>query len=229
MYIHSSKMKNVVVSIVGNIGSGKTTFGNNLLTDQNGYKFFQEPVDVWTNMKSNNLLKLFYDEPRKYCLPFQMTVLASFRNVFSQITKSSSDEVSRINFLERSHLDGLKVFAPTLVEGGLMSSVEFDTLSFVAESMFDENDRVDGYVYLRTDPELCFGRVKSRSRGEESSVNLCYLRSLNEKYEDWMFSEDCGNVLVIDNNVDRFSEQYTSYAKQVDKFVSKLCNETCNI
>jgi deoxyadenosine/deoxycytidine kinase len=150
-----------------------------------------------------------------------MTVLASFRNVFSEIRKNSA----QVNFVERSHLDGLKVFAPTLVEGGLMNSVEFDTLSYVAESMFDENDRVDGYVYLRTDPELCLKRVKSRSRSEESSVNLCYLQSLNDKYEEWMSSEDRGSVLVIDNNVDLFSEQYQSYAKQVEQFVVNLCNE----
>jgi deoxycitidine kinase len=167
-------------------------------------------------------LKLFYDKPKIYSLPFQITVLASFKHIFSKIRRTKNVS-NAINFVERSHLDGLEVFTPTLVDGGLMSEVEYDTLCYLAKCVLNENDNIDGYIYLKTDPDLCLERVKLRSRYEESPVCIEYIRTLHDKYEKWMSNLNSADVLVIDNNVDITSKQYSSYKKLVDEFCVQVC------
>lgn len=215
-------MDTPIISILGNIGSGKTTFANGLIKDENGYKFHQEPLHIWKNVNSHNLLKLFYDKPKKYSLSFQITVLGSFKQMFSNIRRTE-DVSTSINFVERSHLDGLEVFGPTLVEGDLMSNVEYETLRFLATCVLNENDNVDGFIYLKTDPELCFKRVMLRNRYEESPLCIEYIRTLHNKYEKWMSNVNSADVLVIDNNVDKTSKQYLSNKKLVDEFCERVC------
>ena len=45
---------------------------------------------------------------------------------------------------------------------------------------------VDLIVYLRTDPEVVFERIKKRSRNEEKTIPLDYLRCLHRLHERWL-------------------------------------------
>lgn len=71
-----SKGKNILLSIEGNIGAGKTTFLR-LLNENLGLPFeiVPEPVDDWQHFSGEtqniNLLELFYKEPKKYGYIFQ--------------------------------------------------------------------------------------------------------------------------------------------------------------
>ena len=75
-----------LVYIEGNIGTGKSTFVDNLkevLTkNYPNLKFavVQEPVDQWMSMKDSNgknLLEHFYSDQVKYSFPFQMNSFIS--------------------------------------------------------------------------------------------------------------------------------------------------------
>jgi deoxycitidine kinase len=44
----------------------------------------------------------------------------------------------------------------------------------------------DGFIYLRATPDTCHKRMMLRSRSEEGSVTLPYLRDLHEKHECWL-------------------------------------------
>ena len=41
-------------------------------------------------------------------------------------------------------------------------------------------------VYLRTSPETCLERIKTRNRPEEHSITLDYLYQLHECHEQWL-------------------------------------------
>ena len=65
--------KPVIVSIEGNIGSGKTTIIENLekhLIKDESIIFLREPLDVWEGVKDpktgENILQKFYADPEKY-------------------------------------------------------------------------------------------------------------------------------------------------------------------
>lgn len=60
-------------------------------------------------------------------------------------------------------------------------------------------------VYLRSDPQVCLHRIKTRNRREEqSTVDLDLLQSLDDLYERWITSDTCRDlrapVLLIDAN-----------------------------
>ena len=76
-----------IISIEGNIGSGKSTLVSLLKdtfenTKSNPYDviFLQEPVDEWENIKDsagNTMLEKFYQDQEKYSFPFQMMAYIS--------------------------------------------------------------------------------------------------------------------------------------------------------
>lgn len=41
-------------------------------------------------------------------------------------------------------------------------------------------------VYLRTDPEVAFQRIKTRNRFEEKDVTLEYIQHLHELHDKWL-------------------------------------------
>ena len=55
----------------------------------------------------------------------------------------------------------------------------------------------DGFIYLRATPDTCHKRMMLRSRAEEGSVTLHYLRDLHEKHECWLLSSEHGNHRLL--------------------------------
>lgn len=41
-------------------------------------------------------------------------------------------------------------------------------------------------VYLRTDPDVAFARVRTRARNEEGAVTAQYLREIHDLHEEWI-------------------------------------------
>lgn len=41
-------------------------------------------------------------------------------------------------------------------------------------------------VYLRTDPEVAYQRIKARNRSEEKDVPLEYIKHLHELHDNWL-------------------------------------------
>ena len=76
--------KPLYISIEGNIGSGKTTIMNALRTVCNESEigqhvvFIDEQVSEWIKPFDNegkSIIDLFYSDPSRYCLTFQLKVL----------------------------------------------------------------------------------------------------------------------------------------------------------
>jgi deoxyadenosine/deoxycytidine kinase len=67
-----------IISIEGNIGSGKSTLIKKLreLPEfQNGFTFLPEPVDEWNTIKDSDgitILEKYYSDQKKYAFSFQM-------------------------------------------------------------------------------------------------------------------------------------------------------------
>ena len=76
MQTPTNKFKIKIVSLEGNIGSGKTLLFNNLKENYKNNKkiiFLKEPVDEWEKIKDENgksILKNFYDDQEKFAFPF---------------------------------------------------------------------------------------------------------------------------------------------------------------
>lgn len=61
-----------IISIEGNLGAGKTT----LLSLLN-ISCIKEPVDEWENLKGTNILKNYYEDPKRWAFTFQLNAIHS--------------------------------------------------------------------------------------------------------------------------------------------------------
>lgn len=58
-------------------------------------------------------------------------------------------------------------------------------------------------VYLQTDPEILFQRIKSRNRKEEKNISKEYLQLLHALYENWFMNKNFpipAKILIINGN-----------------------------
>lgn len=80
-------------------------------------------------------------------------------------------------------------------------------------------------VYLRCLPSTCLNRVQKRQREEErTAVDINSLKSLHERYEDWLIKPLPGKlsakVVVVDANQD----EATVLAKVEQHLENLLCH-----
>ena len=80
----------IIISIEGNIGSGKSTLINLLKEKLNTVVYFvDEPVDEWNRIKMNNknLIEHFYKDNEKYGYLFQnFAYITKLKNIYEAST-----------------------------------------------------------------------------------------------------------------------------------------------
>ncbi len=93
----TAKQNQIIYSIEGNIGSGKSTFiklfrekyGNN-----KEFFFVDEPVKEWTQVKTKdgkNLIENFYQDMPRYSYIFQnFAYITRLKNLINAVEKSNS-------------------------------------------------------------------------------------------------------------------------------------------
>ena len=78
-----------------------------------------------------------------------------------------------------------------LFNSGNMKESEYLVLSewfnfLVSSPQMAMNFKVDQIIYLRTDPEIVYERIKNRNRLEENTIPLQYLIELHNLHEEWL-------------------------------------------
>ena len=173
-----------ILVIEGNIGAGKSTFLR-LLNEHLSIDPVFEPHDKWQNIgDGENLLEKFYTDIRRWAYTFQ--TYAFVTRVLEQ-EKQVKDCNTGVQVLERSVYSDRYCFAKNCYEMGVMQPLEWqlyrDWFNWLVEGY---TTKPTGFIYLKTDPEVCYNRLKKRNRHEEAAVPLDYLKRLNEKHEDWL-------------------------------------------
>lgn len=218
---------NKLVYIEGNIGTGKSTFVENLRhvisNNYPGLSFavVQEPVDQWMAMKDQNgknLLEHFYSDQVKYSFPFQMNSFISRVNaIYNTVTHdpgnmenppAQDEQLTLLNydivFVERSVFTDKYCFADMCHTSGKMNDIEYNIYnnwhSWLVRTF---NLYADGYVYLKTEPNVSYERIVKRLRSGEEAIPIEYLTELHNKHNEWLEREE--NVMTFD-----FTPDYTN-------------------
>jgi len=147
-----------MISIEGNIGVGKSSVLK--ILEGRGHTIREEQVHLWT------LLPLFYAEKKKYAFAFQLQVLTSYIG-------------ARADYMERSSMSALRIFAEMLLEDKFITPIDFTILEKICTRITESKT----HIYLRLDAEKCSERIKKRNRKGEETIDLQYLRKLEEKHD----------------------------------------------
>jgi deoxyadenosine/deoxycytidine kinase len=201
----STTLDFTILSIEGNIGSGKTTLMTNLREEYKNNPhviFLKEPVDEWATIQDASgvtILEKFYANQQVYSFAFQMMAYISRLNVLRQALKGLELGIKYTIITERSLNTDRYVFAKMLYETGKMEDVCYQIYLNWFDT-FSQEFPVHKVVYVKTAPEICHHRISKRAREGEDCIPLEYLQSCDKYHEDML--ENNQEKLVLDGNVD---------------------------
>jgi len=142
---------------------------------------------------------------------------------------------TNIQILERSVYSDRYCFAKNCFEMGNMSGLEWRLYQEWFSWLVDTYTvKPTGFIYLQTDPEVCYERMIKRSRSAESAVPLSYVELLHTKHEEWLlhkrgvadYLKDVP-VLVIPCNKD-FEHDIREQEKHIESIISFMyANNAC--
>ncbi len=214
--------------VEGNIGAGKSTFLQ-LIKELVDAQIVYEPCDKWQRVAGTdeNLLEKFYSDTPRWAYTFQTYAFVS--RLLEQ-SKKAVDNCQGIQILERSVFSDRYCFAQNAYEAGLMSSLEWALYKEWFNWLVDQYvPRPSGFIYLKTDPEVCHKRLLKRGRHEEKVVSFDYLQSLHNRHESWLIQKnDVAHyvkntpVLVLDCNpeFETDSVQLQKHVETIAEFIA---------
>jgi len=184
--MHNNKPQCFVLE--GNIGAGKSTFLKKL-GDYLDVQLVFEPHHKWQDVIDNeNILQKFYSDTSRWAYTFQSY---AFVTRVKEQQEHAARDTSGIQVLERSVYSDRYCFAKQCFENGFMNKLEWqlykEWFSWLVDSYVV---RPTGFIYLHTDPTVCYERLKKRNRQEEVGVSLEYLQQLHDKHESWLMKKE---------------------------------------
>lgn len=174
----------VLISVEGNIGSGKSTLVNMIRQKFPNVCIIDEPVDEWSSIIDKNgvgILERYYSDQKRWAFAFQMMAFITRAKRLRNLPEST------IIITERSVFTDRAIFAKMLYDSGKIEDIEYT----IYLKWFDElssDIKVDHIIYMKTDPKICYDRVISRGRQGES-IPLEYLEGCHKYHEEWLSNE----------------------------------------
>ena len=80
-------------------------------------------------------------------------------------------------------------------------------------------------IYVKAEPQVCFDRIKKRSRTGESNIPLSYLENCHTHHNDMLDTDKpeciCENQFVLDGNIDIYQNdnQLQEWIQEIEKFI----------
>jgi deoxyadenosine/deoxycytidine kinase len=195
-----------IISIDGNIGSGKSTMVyilKEMFKNNESICFLQEPVDSWNNIRDENnvtILERFYDNQKEFAFSFQMMAYISRLSILKKAIKNKK---YKYIVTERCLFTDANIFAKMLYDDGKISLIEYSIYKTWFNEFIDELPK-HKYMYIKTSPLLAFERVLSRNR-EGETIPLEYLEKCHRYHESWLCNNhniNESNIMIIDGSVD---------------------------
>jgi deoxyadenosine/deoxycytidine kinase len=196
--------KPFIISIEGNIGTGKSTFLENLESNinksnpdvGNSILFLKEPVDIWESIKDESghtILEKFYKDQRRYAFTFQVMAYISRLSMLKRAIKENPQ--CKVIIIERSLIADKNIFMQMLYDDGQVEKMEFEIYNRWYNEFIDEY-RVDAIIYLDSDPDVCAARINRRNRNGEDGIPLAYLEKCRDYHSRWLVDTRTETVLT---------------------------------
>jgi deoxyadenosine/deoxycytidine kinase len=214
--------------IEGNIGSGKTTLLKKIEKELPFLNVVFEPVNQWNNCTTGqSLLDNFYKNPNRWAYALETFAMAC--RIKEYLNESRIDQNK---IMERSIFSGHYCFAKNDYLSGYINTMEWEI--YKSWFYFLINQKIkspQGFIYLKTDPEIALERIKARSRSGENSITLNYLKEIDKRHDEFLIekkdlSKNLKNVpvLTLDCNFD-----FENNRKKESEILDKVNNFIKNI
>ncbi|MBM7543307.1 deoxyadenosine/deoxycytidine kinase [Weissella beninensis] len=184
-----------MIVLSGTIGAGKSTL-TKLLAEHLHSNAFYETVD------DNEILKLFYADPKKYGFLLQVY----FMNKRLNYIQEAQD--SELNVLDRSIFEDALLFKLNS-DLGRATEAEVEIHQALLENMMEKLPGIASkdpglLIYIRVSFDTMLQRIKMRGRSFEQidqDPDLYeYYKELTSRYDAWYHSYDRSPKMIIDGD-----------------------------
>ena len=103
-----------------------------------------------------------------------------------------------------------------------MSERDYTTYMELFELMKLKMKRPDLMIYLRKSVPALVAQIQRRGRDYEQTMQIDYLKGLNEKYEDFIYRQYDGKVLVIESDGLDFENNPQDFRHVIDRLDAQL-------
>lgn len=211
-----------IISIEGNIGTGKSTLLSELrlrYANDATVCFLDEPVHVWNTIKDDKgvtILEKYYADQNRYAFSFQMMAYISRLSAMRAALKKNY----KIIITERSIYTDSAVFAKMLFDDGKIEDIEYKIYNTWLHEFIEDFPPVK-FIYLQAEPTISFQRVALRGRPGEV-IPLEYLQNCHDYHEEWLFKKNTEPLLVLDANINmkENSAIMTPWLRDIDAFMT---------
>jgi deoxyadenosine/deoxycytidine kinase len=219
----------VIISIDGNIGSGKSTLVSQLkatFSEMPNVHFIQEPVDtVWNRVVDKNgetLLSNFYKNPSEHAFTFQMMAYISRLSILKDAVRNLDYDVI---ITERSLETDKNVFEKMLHAQGTITDLEHAVYNMWFNEFYKEV-RCHAIIYIQASVDTCMKRIQQRGR-EGETISRDYIAECVRYHEEWIMN-DTRAKLVVNADHDSLANEVNRDNKilQVVTFIHSLLQKT---
>ena len=202
-----------ILSIEGNIGSGKSTVLKKLKEAHPDWVFVDEPVNEWLALRNENgesLLEVFYKDKKRWSYSFQNAAILYRYKKLREVLDNRNPSTKTIILMERCLETDSQIFCKMLHADGYIDTLEkklYDDWFAHLNAMLPP---VNAYIYVNTEPETSYERLKVRAREGESVIPLEYLKELHAYHKSWLYKNNTKPVLTFDNSHSDIDIQHIS-------------------
>ena len=195
-----------IITIDGNIGSGKSTILNYLHSNYNIY-IDLEPLDKWKFFLDN-----IYNNKKNY-FNFQI-------RVWLDRSWIQEKDYNTTIIMERSPYFIRNTFNKYTYDNNLITTQENNIIN----ELYNKTDIIwnsNNYIYIKSNPEKCLERINMRGRENEKNITLEYLKSIHKYHEDTYKKAIENNMNIINIDIENkslaeISEIIINYLKKND-------------
>lgn len=198
------------IAIAGNIGAGKTT-----LTKMLARYYGWEPR--FESVSFNPYLEDYYTDINRWAFCLETYFLKERFKDMLAVQQAAHTIVQ-----DRSIFEGVHVFVRNNYERGDLGERDYTTYMELFELMKLKMKRPDLMIYLRKSVPALIAQIQKRGRDYEQTMQLDYLKGLNDKYEDFIFNQYDGRVLVIESDNLDFENNPEDFRAVVNRVDAEL-------
>tara|TARA_B110000211_G_C13824662_1_gene440808 strand:+ start:24 stop:692 length:669 start_codon:yes stop_codon:yes gene_type:complete len=189
-----------IISIEGNIGSGKESVLNVLK------KYLKDDVtfleDTVYNWNDKSLLSNFYKNPERWSFCIQIQSITQKYKRFMEILPHKKSEF--VMFTHRSPMSDKSCFKKACTDMKYMTDKENEIYNSVFET--HRIPKFHGLIYLKSNVNMCYENIISRKDKMENGLNFDFINRINDNYETWINKLKEENVVILEIDIEEYRD-----------------------
>lgn len=166
-----------IISIVGNIGAGKSYFCDRIRDLFPSVSVFNENIEGY-----KELVELYYKDKKKYTSSFQVFML--YRKALNLLDAKAEGGLCVV---ERTLEDNCQIFALKQHQENYSSRIAWCQYMRFYLHLTSTIPQPDIYIYLKAEAPFLYQRIHAkRKRAGEELITMDYLKDINNRYDTWI-------------------------------------------